>query len=130
MTAYIWREPEGPLLYEMLVRRALMGAKKITYGEQSMLLAPHTDRRFSGPRYVALHYVLADVARFCLHEGLPNLTALVVRKKTGMSGHGWFTIVGYDPERDGGEDRFHTRNLARIRRHADWPPAGGGRRAG
>jgi hypothetical protein len=68
--------------------------------------------------------VLADVVRRCHDEGLPALTALVVRKDDGQVGSGYdlvLTTAGHDPIADQ-RDREEHAARARLECYRHWCP--------
>lgn len=72
-------EERAYLAWPILCTRA-KSHSDITYGELASLLGIH---------HRAVRYVLGPIQEYCMEEGLPPLTALVLNKNTGMPGTGF-----------------------------------------
>jgi hypothetical protein len=88
---------------------ATRAGRTITYTELAGRAGPPLTRR-------QVHrQLLTPLAARCRHAGLPDLSALVVRKDTGMPGAGWHT-----PNRAADPDRAWAEALARCFAYS-WP---------
>lgn len=75
-------------LWPILTRLA-KDRKTTTYGEAARAIDIH---------HRPMRYVLEPIQDFCIKEGLPRLTCLVVSKNTGLQGNGYLGIPGHDKD--------------------------------
>jgi hypothetical protein len=79
-------------------REAARMGRTITYSELASQAGPPLNRRH------VHRQLLTPLAARCRRAGLPDLSAMVVRKDTGLPGSGWFEpTTSADPEGDWAE---------------------------
>ena len=79
-------------------REAARMGRTITYSELASQAGPPLNRRH------VHRQLLTPLAARCRRAGLPDLSAMVVRKDTGLPGAGWFEpTTSADPEGDWAE---------------------------
>lgn len=81
-------EERAGRLWPVLVELA-MSKKMITYGDAARSIGIH---------HRPIRYVLEPMQDYCIKEGLPPLTALVVSKNTGLQGAGYLGNPGADKD--------------------------------
>ena len=88
----------------------------ITYGNLNGITKMHISDQ-------AVEKEVGEVSRLCHKLGLPMISALVVNKATGISGHGFYTFMaqlrGEDIE-NVNKKELHKRELDAIKKCENW----------
>lgn len=82
-------EQRAGRLWPVLIELAMSKKVTTTYGDAAHAIGIH---------HRPLRYVLEPIQDYCINEGLPPLTALVVSKRTGQQGAGYLGMPGREAD--------------------------------